>query len=74
MFRRGLRASVVLVALVLVVGVPAEVALARLSDSAASTKVISTDTLDPPTSLAAIGGSTAALSWTATTDTYATGY
>src|SRR5439155_1241244 len=33
-----------------------------------------TDTLDPPTALAATGGLTAALAWTATVDTYATGY
>jgi hypothetical protein len=50
------------------------VSLARLTDMAASTKAISTDTLDPPTTLAATGGATASLTWTATTDTYATGY
>lgn len=51
-----------------------DVSLARLTDAATSTKSIGTDTLDPPTSLAATGGSNAALSWTATVDTYATGY
>ena len=50
------------------------VSLARLTDGATSTMAISTDTLDPPTSLAATGGATAALTWIATTDTYATGY
>ena len=49
------------------------VSLARLTDTATSTKAISTDTLDPPTTLAATGGATASLTWTATTDTYATG-
>jgi hypothetical protein len=33
-----------------------------------------TDALDPPTSLAATGGSTVTLTWTATTDTYAAGH
>jgi hypothetical protein len=48
--------------------------LARLADTATPTWSIQTDTLDPPTSLSAVGGAFAALSWTATVDTYATGY
>jgi hypothetical protein len=55
-------------------GSAAPISLARLTDTAASTKAISTDTLDPPTSLAATGGAQASLTWTATVDTYATGY
>lgn len=48
--------------------------LARLTDTATSTQSISTDTLDPPTSLAATGGASIGLSWVATVDTYASGY
>jgi hypothetical protein len=51
-----------------------EVSLARLTDAAAPTLSVTTDTLDPPTSLTASGGTSASLSWTATVDTYATGY
>src|SRR5688572_15101334 len=35
---------------------------------------LSTDTLSAPTGLSATGGATAALSWTATSDTYASGH
>ena len=52
----------------------AATSLARLTDVDASVRAISTDTLDPPTSLAATGGTTAALTWVATPDAYATGY
>jgi len=52
----------------------APVSLARLTDSATTTASFATDTLDPPTSLSAIGGSSVALSWTATVDAYASGY
>src|SRR5437879_12883303 len=51
-----------------------DTSLARLTDSAASTQALGTDTLDPPTGLSAAGGSSASLSWTATVDTYAAGY
>ena len=64
--RLGLAAIIVLVPTML--GASAGPSLARLTDAATSTKAISTDTLDPPTGLAATGGTTAALSWTATTD------
>ena len=68
----AIAAAVVLVSTVL--GASAEPSLARLTDAATSTQAISTETLDPPTGLAATGGTTAALLWLATTDTYATGY
>src|SRR6266566_2666784 len=64
--------SVVLLAAV-VCAAP-DTSLARLTDSAASTQALGTDTLDPPTGLSAAGGSSASLSWTATVDTYAAGY
>ena len=48
--------------------------LARLADTAISTESISTDTLDPPASLAAAGGASIGLSWVATVDAYASGY
>jgi len=55
-------------------GATIELSLARFTDSATATKTITTDTLTPPTSLAATGGSSVSLTWTATADTYATGY
>jgi hypothetical protein len=48
--------------------------MARLVDSATTTLQASTDTLAPPTNLAATGGSRASLTWTPTTDAYASGY
>src|SRR6185436_440950 len=79
MGRRALLAAVLVVALSPLVaasgaGAHPDMSLARLVDTATTTRSITTDTLDPPTSLAATGGVTAALSWTATVDTYATGY
>jgi hypothetical protein len=53
---------------------PAQATLARLTDSATATASFGTDTLDPPTSLAATGGANASLTWAVTTDTYASGY
>lgn len=70
--RIGLVAVAVLVPALL--GASSVTTLARLTDTDSSSKAISTDTLDPPTSLAATGGSSASLTWTATTDTYASGY
>jgi hypothetical protein len=66
----------VLAVAILVIGVAAApvITLARLTDSDASTHSFTTDTLDPPTSLNATGGASIGLSWTATGDTYATGY
>jgi hypothetical protein len=57
-----------------VIGTSASPSLARLTDSDSSTLSASTDTLDPPTSLAATGGASASLTWLATPDLYATGY
>jgi len=50
------------------------VTLARLVDSATATATFATDTLDPPTSLAASAASGATLTWTPTVDAYASGY
>ena len=71
---RGSRTVLLGVALLAVLVAPARMSLARLTDTTAVTLAASTDTLDPPTSLAATGGANAALTWTATTDTYASGY
>jgi len=62
------------VALLGVAGGAPPTTLARLTDSAASTRSVTTDTLDPPTSLAATGGASIGLGWVATVDTYASGY
>ena len=70
--RPTLLAVVVLVPALL--GISAATSLARLTDTASSSGSISTDTLDPPTTLAAVGGANAGLTWVATTDTYASGY
>jgi hypothetical protein len=74
--RRIARAGFLLVASVaLVVATPGTpVTLARLVDDAMSTATFTTDTLDPPTSLAATAVSGATLTWTPTVDTYASGY
>ena len=79
MGRPALLAAVLVVALSPLVGGVGvgrgpDLSLARLVDTATTIRSITTDTLDPPTSIAAVGGLTAALSWTATVDTYATGY
>jgi hypothetical protein len=52
----------------------ASATLARFTDSAAPTGSFTSDTLAPPTSLAATGGAAIGLSWAITPDTYATGY
>lgn len=48
--------------------------LARWLDQDASSQAVATDTLNPPTALGATGGTSAALTWIATVDTYAAGY
>lgn len=53
---------------------PAPTSLARFTDAALSTGSLGSDTLAPPTALSAMGGTSVTLSWTPTTDTYATGY
>jgi hypothetical protein len=64
----------VVMALAIAAGASAPFTLARLTDQDASTGSFSTDTLAPPTSLAATGGLSASLTWTASADTYSTGY
>ena len=72
--RRHLAA--VAIAAVLVVGgaATAPVTLARLTDQDTSTISFSTDTLAPPTALAATGTTSASLTWTPSSDAYASGY
>jgi hypothetical protein len=55
-------------------GPQASASLARLTNADSSAKALSTDTLDPPTTLAATGGAMASLTWGVTPDTYASGY
>ena len=52
----------------------ASVSLAAFTAQPQTTASFATDTLAPPTALSAVGGTTAVLSWTATVQTYATGY
>jgi hypothetical protein len=68
----ALVATAVLVPVLL--GTSATASLARLTDADTTTEALSTDTLNPPTSLAATGGTSASLTWGATPDTYAAGY
>ncbi len=66
--------SALLVAVALV-GVTGQKTLARLTDQDASTVSFSTDTLAPPTNLAAAPiGLTASLTWTPSVDAYTAGY
>lgn len=53
---------------------PVDASLARLTDTATSAESVSTAMLRPPTSLAATGGSSVVLGWTATVDGWASGY
>jgi hypothetical protein len=55
-------------------GLVAPGSLARFTDATGPTGSFSADVLDPPTSLAASGGASVALTWTPTVDGYATGY
>ena len=73
-FPRRLAAFPIAGLVAVLVVLPSGVSLARLTDAATVTHSLGTDTLDPPTSLAATGGAAAALTWTPTVDTYATGY
>jgi hypothetical protein len=72
--RRRLRVLLALAAVGAGLLPTSSVTLARLVDSATSTGSLATDTLDPPTGLAATGGTSVALSWAITPDAYATGY
>lgn len=69
------RAAAGLAALAILGGRMVGDSLARFSDAASvGGNTLTTDTLAPPTSLATRGGGTIVLNWTATTDTYASGY
>ncbi|MEO8436869.1 MAG: fibronectin type III domain-containing protein [Chloroflexota bacterium] len=68
------RQALLLVALLSIAMAPASSTLARFVDSVPSTGTFATDTLDPPTGLLAIGGSSVILTWTPSLDGYATGY
>jgi hypothetical protein len=61
-------------ALIAIAAVAAPATLARLTDQDMATLSVSTDTLAPPTGLAATGPATTSLTWTASTDAYAAGY
>jgi hypothetical protein len=54
--------------------VTAPITLARFVDQGASSLSLSTDTLAPPTGLAATGTVTASLTWTPSSDAYTAGY
>lgn len=71
---RSRRSLAVVVALLLAIALPATVTLARYSDTVTSTGSITTDTLNAPTLLAAVGGSSVTLTWVPSIDAYATGY
>jgi len=59
----------------LLLGSAALVSLGLFSDTAqVQNSIFGTDTLNGPTSLSATGGPTISLSWTATSDTYASGH
>ena len=72
--RWPVRGAFGLVLLVAAASFAAPLTLAVFTDQDAGQNGYATDTLDPPTSLAATGGVTAALTWTATVDAYASGY
>jgi hypothetical protein len=72
--RRFVGLTGVIAALAIVAGASAPLTLARLTDQDTSTQSFSTDTLSPPTGLAATGGLSASLTWTASVDTYTSGY
>jgi hypothetical protein len=65
--------GLVLAALAVLAGA-APISLATFVDADATSASIATDTLDPPTALAAVGGASTSLTWTPTVDLYATGY
>jgi hypothetical protein len=62
------------VGLLLATALPASTTLAGFTDSTTSTGSIAADTLNAPTVLAAVGGSSVSLTWVPSIDTYATGY
>jgi hypothetical protein len=68
------RGAIGLVLLVAAASFAAPLTLAVFTDHEAGQNGYATDTLNPPTSLAATGGATAGLTWAATEDAYASGY
>lgn len=70
------RAAVVLaLAGIMAIGAAAApVTLARFTSAGSATASLATGTLNPPTAVAATGGTSAALTWTASTSSAATGY
>jgi hypothetical protein len=62
------------VALLVAAALPASTTLARFTDSAVSVGTLASDTLEPPTVLAAAGGSSVTLTWVPSADAYASGY
>lgn len=72
---RQRKALLALLIALLVTGVAAPQTLAIFTDTDTSTKSITADTLNPPTSLAATGGATTAtLTWVPSVDAYTAGY
>jgi hypothetical protein len=71
--RRGYLGAAFVAVVLLAAAVPA-FSLARFTDFGTSGGSFTSDTLAPPTSLAATGGASVTLTWTPTVDTYATGY
>ena len=61
-------------AIALLIDQQAAPTLATFSSSRTPPAIVATDTLLPPTGLAATGGKTAALTWTQSASTYAAGY
>jgi hypothetical protein len=72
--RRPVRGTIGLALLVLAASFASPMTLAVFTDADGGQNDFATDTLDPPTTLAATGGLSTALTWTATTDAYAAGY
>jgi hypothetical protein len=68
------RLLAVLVGLAILGGAPVPPSLARFGATAFASAAMTTDTLAPPTALAAAGGTTVTLTWTPSLDLYATGY
>lgn len=71
MFRRLLA---VLVGVAILGGAPVQPSLARFGATTLASAAMATDTLAPPTALAAVGGANVTLTWTPSLDLYATGY
>jgi hypothetical protein len=61
-------------ALLVIAGTVVPLSLARFGDSASNAGAFSAATLNPPTGVAATGGASVSVTWTASTSTGATGY